>query len=221
MNNCKRSGKIDALTGFRFMVIMVIIISHLEFIGEYEKIGLFYKTYIHNATLGVDYFFMLSGFGMMLSYQKKSNSPMINGVKDCIMFAKKHVKKIYILYLISMASTIPYYIYMNITAWGGDFQDALLKIVIESIPCIFLVQSAIGLKVFSHSFNSVSWFLSTLFCIYILSPIIMLILTRKPCSKKKLIKKMIFVLITYGTLVIGVLTQLELYEKTVSNMVEC
>lgn len=80
---------------------------------------------------------------------------------------------------------------------GGDFQDALLKIVIESIPCIFLVQSAIGLKVFSHSFNSVSWFLSTLFCIYILSPIIMLILTRKPCSKKKLIKKMIFVLITY------------------------
>lgn len=197
MNNCKRSGKIDALTGFRFMAIMVIIISHLEFIGEYEKIGLFYKTYIHNATLGVDYFFMLSGFGMMLSYQKKSNSPMINGVKDCIMFAKKHVKKIYILYLISMASTIPYYIYMNITAWGGDFQDALLKIVIESIPCIFLVQSAIGLKVFSHSFNSVSWFLSTLFCIYILSPIIMLILTRKPCSKKKLIKKMIFVLITY------------------------
>lgn len=93
MNNCKRSGKIDALTGFRFMAIMVIIISHLEFIGEYEKIGLFYKTYIHNATLGVDYFFMLSGFGMMLSYQKKSNSPMINGVKDCIMFAKKHVKK--------------------------------------------------------------------------------------------------------------------------------
>ena len=85
MNNCKRSGKIDALTGFRFMAIMVIIISHLEFIGEYEKIGLFYKTYIHNATLGVDYFFMLSGFGMMLSYQKKSNSPMINGVKDCIM----------------------------------------------------------------------------------------------------------------------------------------
>lgn len=53
------------------------------------------------------------------------------------------------------------------------------------------------IKVFSHSFNSVSWFLSTLFCIYILSPIIMLILTRKPCSKKKLIKKMIFVLITY------------------------
>lgn len=52
---------------------------------------------------------------------------------------------------------------------GGDFQDALLKIVIESIPCIFLVQSAIGLKVFSHSFNSVSWFLSTLFCIYIKS----------------------------------------------------
>ncbi len=81
MNNCKRSGKIDALTGFRFMAIMVIIISHLEFIGEYEKIGLFYKTYIHNATLGVDYFFMLSGFGMMLSYQKKSNSPMINTIE--------------------------------------------------------------------------------------------------------------------------------------------
>lgn len=127
MNNCKRSGKIDALTGFRFMAIMVIIISHLEFIGEYEKIGLFYKTYIHNATLGVDYFFMLSGFGMMLSYQKKSNSPMINGVKDCIMFAKKHVKKIYILYLISMASTIPYYIYMNITAWGGGLPRCIIK----------------------------------------------------------------------------------------------
>ena len=80
---------------------------------------------------------------------------------------------------------------------GGDFQDALLKLIIESIPCIFLVQSAIGLKVFSHSFNSVSWFLSTLFCIYILSPVIMSILTRKPCTKKKIIKRMIFLLMIY------------------------
>ena len=121
MGNSKKE-KIDSLTGFRFVAIMLIVISHLEFIGEYGHIGNVYKTYIHNATLGVDYFFLLSGFGMMLSYQKNNQILLANNIKDCFAYAKKHVRKIYVLYLISMISTIPYYVYMNMNMWGGTLE---------------------------------------------------------------------------------------------------
>lgn len=121
MSNSKKE-KIDSLTGFRFVAIMLIVISHLEFIGEYEYIGDVYKTYIHNATLGVDYFFLLSGFGMMLSYQKSNQSLVYNNIKECLVYAKNHVKKIYVLYLVSMISTIPYYVYMNMNVWGGTLE---------------------------------------------------------------------------------------------------
>lgn len=50
---------------------------------------------------------------------------------------------------------------------------------------------------FSHAFNSVSWFLSTLFCIYILSPIVMPLLIKNLDTKKKIIKKLIIIIALY------------------------
>jgi peptidoglycan/LPS O-acetylase OafA/YrhL len=47
-------------------MIFVIVISHLEFLNNYS-IGNVYQQYFHNPTLAVDFFFMLSGFGMMYS----------------------------------------------------------------------------------------------------------------------------------------------------------
>lgn len=54
-------------------------------------------------------------------------------------------------------------------------QDQNLQIVVKNsiikiIPCIALLQSLTGLKTFSLAFNSVAWFLSTLFIIYWIAP---------------------------------------------------
>ena len=59
--------RILSLEGLRVIAIFIIILSHLEFIGDLNnKFGDFYIKYLHNATLGVDFFFLLSGFGLML-----------------------------------------------------------------------------------------------------------------------------------------------------------
>lgn len=60
-----QNKKIASFTGLRFIMIMVIVISHFEFLAELPNFRDFYSTYLHNATFAVDFFFLLSGFGMM------------------------------------------------------------------------------------------------------------------------------------------------------------
>lgn len=93
--------KIGSFTGLRFLFIMVIVICHFEFLRELQPFGDFYQKYIHNATLAVDFFFMLSGFGMMFSSQ---NSPRPADDKcpsaaDCLRYGIKHIRKIYPVYI--------------------------------------------------------------------------------------------------------------------------
>lgn len=80
---------------------------------------------------------------------------------------------------------------------GGNFRSTVLKLGVKGVPCILLLQSATGLEMFSHAFNSVSWFLSTLFCIYILSPVVMPLLTKSLDTKKKIIKRLIIIISLY------------------------
>lgn len=60
--------KIDSLTGARFLAIMMIVFSHFDFLTCNENVWWVYKTFFKNASLGVNYFFMLSGFGLYVSY---------------------------------------------------------------------------------------------------------------------------------------------------------
>lgn len=79
MEHKKIKDRIDALTGVRFWMIMIIVLSHLTCLrGEYPY-SAFYNQYLHNATLGVDFFFMLSGFGMMYSYGENNVPVSIRG----------------------------------------------------------------------------------------------------------------------------------------------
>lgn len=63
--------KINTLTGARFTAIMIIVFAHFEFLEKYGMFGKVYQKFFDNATMGVDFFFMVSGFGMMLSYINK------------------------------------------------------------------------------------------------------------------------------------------------------
>lgn len=171
--------RLDTLTGARFTAIMVIVFSHFEFLSS-GSFGDIYLKYIHNPTMGVDFFFMLSGFGMMMSsYNKDPDGKMrIGGIRELINYAVKHVRTIYPVYFLMLLVGIPYDIVASVTEYGKTCLYAVVVSLVRFLSCATLLQSATGFSGFSHGLNGVGWFLSTLFCIYLVSPIIMKMLKR-------------------------------------------
>ena len=165
--------QIRALTGARFTAIMVIVFSHFEFLFQYP-VGKIYSV-VHNATMGVDFFFMLSGFGMMLSSIKKdpNGEEKAGNLKSLFAFGWKHVSKIYPLYVIMLLIGAVQHMLTYIFDYGAPLLNTVADTGIKFILCLTLLQSATGMIQLSHALNSVCWFLSSLFCIYLVSPIVM------------------------------------------------
>lgn len=94
------TNRINTLTGARFAAIMLIVINHFEFLQQYGKLGELYQRYFHSATIGVDFFFMLSGFGMMLSSTNRdpNGTEFIGGGAAhciCTKTCKKNISNIH------------------------------------------------------------------------------------------------------------------------------
>lgn len=156
------------LDSIRFFALATIILSHFGFL-KYSEIGNFYETYLHNPTFGVDFFFLLSGFGLLYT---SIDRELEKGIKSYIKFAIKKIKKIYPLYIFSLFLSIPY----NILS-GANPKGIFVKFFLN----LTLVQSLTGQSRFSHGINGVCWFLSTLFICYIVAPLLINFIQKK-CS---------------------------------------
>lgn len=139
---------------------MIIVFSHFEFLYDYGVFGKVYELFFHNATMGVDFFFMLSGFGMMLSSLRRdpNGTVPIGGIKGLITFGKQHVKKIYPVYVFFLLCGIPYEILTGYIEYGHSLMRQAIKCVILFLIDLTLLQTATGRKTFSHSLNGVCWF---------------------------------------------------------------
>ena len=94
MERTAAKKRIDSLTGLRFWMIMIIVLSHLTCLRGNYPYSSFYNRYLHNATMGVDFFFMLSGFGMMYSF-RESNVPTSirgGGITSQLSVLKKYIQ---------------------------------------------------------------------------------------------------------------------------------
>lgn len=160
MNKIKKKTKrIPQLEGLRFIMCCIIILSHFEFLSKSKLFGDGYIQYLHNATMAVDYFFMISGFGICLS-KKRSN----NDLKSRLKFAIDKVKKIYGAYIISLIIAIPISMYAFME-YSSIFK-AGAKTLFYFCVNLSLLQSVFGMTSFSHAINGVCWFLSCIFVCY-------------------------------------------------------
>lgn len=159
--------RLKQLDGLRFFAIITIILSHLEFLKE-SKVGNVYWNHFHNATWGVDYFFILSGFGLFYSLR---NTGVSNSLKNNLLFAIKKVKKIYVLYVISLIISLPYNIFLT--------EYSVKTVMIKFFINLTLLQSIFGVTRLSHGINGVCWFLSTLFICYFFAPVIIKFIRKK------------------------------------------
>lgn len=171
--------QLDAL---RFFALLLIVLSHFEFLKG-SSASDFYFTYLHNPTLGVDFFFILTGFGLVFSRSEKT---IICGFAPSVKFAISRMKKIYFPYVISLILGLIGIILLE----HGSVANAVIKFFFD----LTLLQSVTGSTCFSHGINGVCWFLSTLFMCYIIAPT-MMIFVKKNCSTTR--KCIVFAIITF------------------------
>ena len=169
LQNLSNNKRIKQLDSLRFFAIFVIMLSHLEFLRE-SLIGEFYWTFLHNATFGVDFFFMLSGFGLYYSSYKKE---VKIGIKDSFVFAIRKIKKIYLLYIFSLILCLPFTLGMP----NAKLNSVIIKFLLD----MTLLQSLFGATLISHGINAVCWFLSVLFVCYLFA-LPMIVFIRKKCA---------------------------------------
>ena len=171
--------RIKSLEGLRVIALFLIVITHFEFLETVEGIGSIYSTYFHNATLGVDFFFVLSGFGLMLSFLKHPIYEKIT-CKHSFLFSIEKIKKLYPIVIFSLILVIPYLVINSNLSVNG-----FLKIGGKLIIGASLLGSLTGISSFSHAGNGVLWFYSSLFAIYFVSLWICQFLKKYCCTLRK------------------------------------
>lgn len=159
-------------------MMMLIVFSHFEFLQRFDESGFVYQHIFANAFFSVDFFFILSGFGMMYSFVSKNKQIHQISIKGGVGYAIDHVKKLYRLYAVTMLVSIPLYCFYEVNARNIPMESLPLLELKKMVLCIPLLQSSLGLHQYSHAFNGVSWFLSSLFVCYLFSPILLKLLTK-------------------------------------------
>ncbi len=186
-----KPDRINSLTGLRAVVMMTVFCSHLWYLAETPFHGVY--AWIDNGRLGVNFFLVLSGFVLALGYSKKLNA---DNIKQDVRFVKNRFSKIYIPYLITTILAIPWYIFIVSLGEGSvNVKLLLIRLVIN----IGMVQSAVPFEKYSTSINDVSWFISTIFIIYLITPGILRLNNKaaKHYTLPKLLFLILYVLFVY------------------------
>lgn len=96
--------RIDQLTFTRFVAAMAIVVYHFgREVPPFNNPHL--ASLVHHANLGVSYFYILSGFVMMVAYYKKDPSPVTP-----MVYYKNRLARIYPLYFIALLLVVSYYV---------------------------------------------------------------------------------------------------------------
>ena len=179
-HNKKYKSRIMSLEFMRVIMTGIIFLSHMEFLSNYSY-GEIYTQYLHNATIGVDYFFVLSGFGLMAAckaQRKKSTYCIVGGIR----YGLEKIKNVYSPYIISMIAMVPYVLYISMA--DNKVFSTILKTGMKFLLCGTMMQSLSGMLKFTHAFNGAGWFISTIFIIYCAAPK-MLTLANELCKNKR------------------------------------
>jgi peptidoglycan/LPS O-acetylase OafA/YrhL len=165
--------RIEQLTFTRFIAAFLIVIFHYG-----KKSPLFDNDYlgfiINQSNLGVSYFFVLSGFVMVIAYYNRKDI-------NFLLYIKNRLARIYPVYFLAICiAFLGFYLTSNIK-WD------------ELILNILMVQTWVPGK--SQVFNPPAWSLSVELFFYVLFPLLF-----NKYFKKKSTKKMIFQILFFWIL---------------------
>ena len=144
----KKSGKIEVL---RFLVSIVIVLDHFKLNVE-DTPG-----YFRFAALGVDFFFVLSGFLMAHSASKPIDDD-VDVADETLVFLKRKVLAFLPNYIVSFVLVFTSYCLFS-DKIASLFDVA--KLLVRNIPG-FLLLGSLSITKRLPSVNGVSWYLATM-----------------------------------------------------------
>lgn len=154
---------IKPLTSLRFFFAFIVFLSHLDYLPKEEVLfNDIYKGILRHGSLGVSFFFILSGFILAFNYKDKIISEEIS-LKD---FWAARIARIYPLHLFTLLLSLPIFFTESFKApllWIGSFMANL-----------FLFQSFIPDEEIYFGFNAVSWSISNELFYYAAFPFLIL-----------------------------------------------
>lgn len=109
--------RIDQLTFLRFIAAIAIVIYHYGLaVAPFNAYGMSYL--FKQANIGVSFFYILSGFVMMLAYANKT--PI-----DAKQFLWNRFARIYPVYFLALIGTCFFFYYVQVPISGKDFMLSL------------------------------------------------------------------------------------------------
>lgn len=144
---------IKSICGLRFIFALLICAGHYVFTtpaaGNYYNKALFFDT-----DAAVTFFFILSGFSLSYGFYNK----MKDGSFNSFQFLKKRFFKLYPMHIIALIVIL--ILFGKSYDWNGEtIRNFILN--------IFLLHSYVPDINCYFAFNRVSWYLSTLFSLYV------------------------------------------------------
>ncbi len=156
-NNIK-NGKIELL---RFVFCVFVLLFHLNKFVLYLPETYFdlHLTFFKNGAIGVEFFFLVSGFLMAKSIYKKISESKTESQgkalsRDYLNFIKRKYLAIFPYHLVAFAITALIFVLLN-RLEGAP----LYKYLFGSLPDLLLIQMS-GIKMFSP--NSFEWYISSM-----------------------------------------------------------
>lgn len=166
-------SRIDTLTSLRFFMILIIVITHIYFIGGDDGVGKFIRTHIQNGSLAVEFFFVMSGFGLTYRSLIKGKAAIEGSFSllKGLTFGIQRMKKLYWLYVLTMASMIPLTALWKNWELNNWYQSGVQTLVVFFAD-LTLTQSLYGVSSIANELNGPCWFISTLFILYCFYPLL-------------------------------------------------
>ncbi len=157
----KRNGEIDV---FRFLFCIGILLYHFG-----DK---FNHVVCKNGNIGVEFFFLVSGYLMAKSADKYADRSLSSSeiADDTWLFIKKKVASFYPYYLLAMFLTL---VVRKIIVGGAGFFQTI-KYLVRSIPYYSLTFVGLDYTYSNNLHVSSTWYLSAmLICMFIIFPLLL------------------------------------------------
>ncbi len=159
--------KLNALTGLRFVFAFMVFLCHLTYFADSGIPALqnLLKHYFHYGYLGVNFFFILSGFVLAYTY----GTQLAEGTLNRRKFLLKRIFRIVPLHYLMLLLAMPLVI-KSICEAGGFDAHHTMQFAVKLFAHLTLLQSFIPAMPYYFSFNNPSWSISAEMFFYFLFP---------------------------------------------------